>query len=348
MGRFLFATMPGAGHVNPMLPVAAELVRRGDEVEVWTSASFATAVRDTGALLHLMPEPIFPPNGQRIGPRQALAGIRDMLRPPADLLAAAAAAGPGTVVVHDALRGSWGRKIGLPAVAFASSTVRNGYLSTADLAGLLARRDPARTARIRERLLRTRVPRLLARLPIPMTLRAPLTIVTVPRMFQPSGEEFGPECVFVGPCLEPRAGDTDHPILARIAADDRPLVLVALGTAMNNRPEFYRTCFSAFEHMPWQVVLAVGQHTDVGTLGTPPPNVLVADHVPQLEILARAAVFVSHAGMNSTMESLHAGVPMVLLPDIAAAVHRLQAAVHGSGGQAEAADALQKFAASHH
>lgn len=206
-------------------------------------------------------------------------------------------------------------------------------------------------------------------------------------MFQPWGEEFGPECVFVGPCLEPRAGDTDHPILARIAPDDRPLVLVALGTLMNNRPEFYRACFSAFEHMPWQVVLAVGQYTDIGALGSPPSNVLVADHVPQLEILARAAVFVSHAGMNSTMESLHAGVPMVLLPqmieqranarrvvrhgagvllppaptpddirdavtnvltraDMAAAVHRLRAAVRDSGGQAEAADALQKFAAS--
>mgnify|MGYP000904970767 CR=1 FL=1 len=35
MGRFLFVVPPLTGHVNPTLPVAAELVRRGHEV-AWT------------------------------------------------------------------------------------------------------------------------------------------------------------------------------------------------------------------------------------------------------------------------------------------------------------------------
>lgn len=38
--------------------------------------------------------------------------------------------------------------------------------------------------------------------------------------------------------------------------------------------------------------------------------------MPQLDILQRATAFVSHGGMNSTMESLYYGVPMVVIPQM--------------------------------
>lgn len=51
-------------------------------------------------------------------------------------------------------------------------------------------------------------------------------------------------------------------------------------------------------------------------LGPVPHNFLVSSYVPQLEILSRAHVFVTHGGMNSTMESLYYGVPMVAVPQM--------------------------------
>jgi MGT family glycosyltransferase len=36
--------------------------------------------------------------------------------------------------------------------------------------------------------------------------------------------------------------------------------------------------------------------------------------VPQPEVLARAALFITHGGMNSANEALHAGVPMLVVP----------------------------------
>jgi MGT family glycosyltransferase len=41
---------------------------------------------------------------------------------------------------------------------------------------------------------------------------------------------------------------------------------------------------------------------------------VVVDFAPQQELVARAAAVVTHAGMNTTIESLAAGVPLVLVP----------------------------------
>jgi demethyllactenocin mycarosyltransferase len=40
----------------------------------------------------------------------------------------------------------------------------------------------------------------------------------------------------------------------------------------------------------------------------------VAPHVPQLTVLAEADIFVTQGGLNSTMESLFYGVPMIVIP----------------------------------
>ena len=44
------------------------------------------------------------------------------------------------------------------------------------------------------------------------------------------------------------------------------------------------------------------------------PNVYFFDSLPQLAVLEKAAVFITHGGLNSIKESIHAGVPMLLYP----------------------------------
>ncbi len=65
----------------------------------------------------------------------------------------------------------------------------------------------------------------------------------------------------------------------------------------------------------WQVVLATGK-SDLGVLGLPPENFLVRPHVPQLEVLQHSSVFLTHGGMNSVMEGLYYGVPLVVIPQM--------------------------------
>jgi MGT family glycosyltransferase len=62
--------------------------------------------------------------------------------------------------------------------------------------------------------------------------------------------------------------------------------------------------------------LSVGRRIAIDSLGTPPANVLVHAHVPQLDVLQRAAAFITHGGMNSVSESLFYGVPVVVIPQM--------------------------------
>ena len=49
-------------------------------------------------------------------------------------------------------------------------------------------------------------------------------------------------------------------------------------------------------------------------LGEIPENYIVKPFIPQLDVLKRADLFITHAGNNSINESLSFGCPMVLCP----------------------------------
>ena len=47
--RYLFAPIPFTGHVNPGLPIARELVRRGHDVRWYSTPRFKRAIESIGA-----------------------------------------------------------------------------------------------------------------------------------------------------------------------------------------------------------------------------------------------------------------------------------------------------------
>jgi MGT family glycosyltransferase len=140
---------------------------------------------------------------------------------------------------------------------------------------------------------------------------ASLNICFIPREFQPAGDTFDASFHFVGPSLGQRAiEETWQP-----RRKDMPLAFISLGTTpLNDRPDFFRTCLEAFAATPWEVAMAIGDRIGVSELGEIPDNVEVRAFFPQLEVLRHATVFLSHTGMNSTMEALYFGVPLVAFP----------------------------------
>jgi MGT family glycosyltransferase len=102
--------------------------------------------------------------------------------------------------------------------------------------------------------------------------------------------------------------------------DGRPLVFASLGTIPEpvNVPVF-RKIAEACAGVNAQLVLALGRWTEKHDslrekLGTLPGNHLVVDFAPQLALLDKAALLITHAGVNTVLEAITRGVPMVALP----------------------------------
>lgn len=146
-------------------------------------------------------------------------------------------------------------------------------------------------------------------------VRGDLTLFPIPRWLQPDNPLIDASCRFLGPTIDPddRREELDPELAGHLAGSD-PVVHVSLGTLHSGSDAFWLACFEALADLPVRVVLVVGAHTDAAGLGPAPANTLVRASVPQLEVLRKSAVSVTHGGMNSVLEGLHFGVPLVVVP----------------------------------
>lgn len=103
-----------------------------------------------------------------------------------------------------------------------------------------------------------------------------------------------------------------------------------MGTVFNNNVFVYDIILSAFEKLAREeeslsqhlkVVVSVGEKNlknyekrITSEAYKLPRNVHLFPRVPQIELLNRATLFVTHAGMNSTSEAIDLAVPLVCIP----------------------------------
>ncbi|MFC4147309.1 macrolide family glycosyltransferase [Micromonospora mangrovi] len=135
-------------------------------------------------------------------------------------------------------------------------------------------------------------------------------LALLPREFQPRGETFDERYTFVGHSFatdQPGTGSWRHP------SGTGPVALITLGTEVNDRPEFFRTCGAAFADGRWHVVMTVGPGNLPAT-GSGPAHLEVHEWLPFRAVLPHAAVVVCHGGMGSVLESLFFGRPLVIVP----------------------------------
>lgn len=133
-------------------------------------------------------------------------------------------------------------------------------------------------------------------------------VVLIPRVLQPNADRVGPRYVFAGPRIDQRRTEAWAPE----PGDERPLVYVSFGTAYTNQPDIYRLCVETLAGTH-RLVLATGK-VDPTALGPRPAGAHAARTQPQLGVLEHASVFITHAGMGGTVESLWFGVPTVAIP----------------------------------
>ena len=96
--------------------------------------------------------------------------------------------------------------------------------------------------------------------------------------------------------------------------DGRPLVYASLGTTRKNDAAMFHRIAQACSGLDMQLVITLGGRRDPSILAGLPGAPLVVRNAPQLELLRRAAIVITHAGPNTVLETLLHGKPMVALP----------------------------------
>ena len=96
--------------------------------------------------------------------------------------------------------------------------------------------------------------------------------------------------------------------------DGRPLVYASLGTLQNGREATFRCFAEACAGMGVQLVLTHGGGLDSRAASDLSGDPIVVSYAPQLELLARASLTLTHAGLNTVLDSLSCGVPLVAVP----------------------------------
>ncbi len=349
--RILVLNIPASGHIFPTLAVVAELVGRGNRVIYPAVGDFAELVAEAGA--EVVPYRSVDPVAVVAGKNSDRAPVLFLEESLAVLDAAAEYLGGDApdLVAYDTVVRPAGRVLAKrwakPAVelypVFASnehysfaakmmeaSGLMPGAPGASGVAGVAAGPPPA-VVEFGEK-----VARLLAAngisTPVGEFMAQPeeLSIVFLPREFQPAGDTFDERFSFVGPCLSERRflGEWQPPEGAS------RLVLISAGTVNNKDAGFFKAAVGAVADLPWHAVIGIGNGIDPDQLGPLPENVTVRKWVPYLRVLEHAELAVTNAGMGGIMEALSWGRPLIVVPSFPDAMPNADRLVELGLGQA--------------
>lgn len=341
MSKILFFNIPAYGHVNPTFPVVTELVRRGYQVVYYNSGTFEPAIKATGAEFRSYPESGF-------SEADLVKRINNLVTVSVLMLEVSVRLLPflldeierekPDLVIFDSIA-LWGmlatRVKKISTAASICTFVLDG------VPGIIKWRDYLHIFRqafsqlptlqhLRRQLVKTYGPDIFPGKSI-LPCKGDVNIVYTSREFQPATPYIDGSFHFVGPSiLATTRKETDFPW--DLLDPDRTKIYLSLGTLYSNNIDFYHTVLTAFYDHSAQFILSVGSQTDIHELGLVPDNFIIRSFAPQLELLQKVDLFITHGGMNSINESLYYGVPMVVVPQqIEQAINGRQVARQGAG-----------------
>jgi zeaxanthin glucosyltransferase len=138
-------------------------------------------------------------------------------------------------------------------------------------------------------------------------------LTQTPKEFDFESFHWPPQFHYTGPFHDGRGRfESDFP-WDRLTGE--PLIYASMGTLQNGLESAFSTIADAVGRRPgMQLVLSIGPTLDPKQIQSLPVNSIVVSNAPQVELLRRSALCITHAGLNTTLESLAQGVPMVAIP----------------------------------
>jgi zeaxanthin glucosyltransferase len=342
MARIGVFCFPGTGHINPMTALARTLERRGHSVVIFGIPDTEARIRAAGIEFMQIGAEDYPLGTLRrldehLGTLKGLATFRftvERVRNTARMILrdgpdAVRRAGVDALLVDEADMGDTvAQHLGLP---FLSIAMFPPFIRDSRIPAFCFPWQPGDSLFIRVR--NTLGFRLLSRFaapihkvvneqrkawglePIRHAVDALSTIAQITQL--PEALEFdvpGKPAIlhYTGPFVDAQQRPQVPFTWERL--DGRPLVYASLGTMQNGSESIFRTIAQACAALPVQLVISLGGGLEPERLGSLPGSPIVVSYAPQLELVKMAAVVITHAGLNTVLESLAEGVPLVCIP----------------------------------
>lgn len=116
---------------------------------------------------------------------------------------------------------------------------------------------------------------------------------------------------YVGPLRNSSPRSTSFPFEKLTG---QPLIYASLGSVQNTKQDLFRLIAAACEPLDVQLVITHGGGMSQETTDRLPGSPLVVEYAPQQEVIAKASLTITHGGLNTVLDSLSYGVPLVAIP----------------------------------
>lgn len=338
MAHFAFIAPPLAGHWNPMAALAGELIARGHQASVVAIPGAQSMLRDPriGVIDVGAAQPtLLAEVTARLAGQQGLRGLPTVLADMrrqfallcADLPDALRAAGIDALVI-DQLEPAGGlvaRHLGLPYLSVANALPINRdpavpppFTGWSNHPGPLGRWRNRGGYRVNDLL--------LSGLGADISRQAAawgLTARSLEDCLSPTAQIAQTVTAFDFPRLTPsttlhQLGPLRPPAPATTQPDlptgDGPLLFASLGTLQGGRADIFAAIAQAATQLGARLIIAHGGRLPPAAIAALPPDVMLRDFVDQRALLPHVHAVIGHAGLNTTMDSLAAGKPLVVIP----------------------------------
>lgn len=340
---------PGAvGHLNPMASLGRELVRRGHRVTVFGVPDVRAKMAHSGLAFFEMGASEFPPGAldeiyAQLGQLNGLAGFKFSIayfQREAEMIlrhapAAIQAAGVDVLLVDQVTTaaGTVADYLQLPFITVCNALLINRepsvppYFTTwtyqttpwaklrnqigNTLSNVLTR--PLWKTVVRQRQ-RWHLPPYPSR---EASYSQVAQICQLPEGFDFPRQRLAPCFHYTGPLIDPSGTEPvqfNQPPFPFDQLTGQPLIYASLGTLQNRNGAVFEQIAAACQDLEAQLVISLGNpQADPSALQLP-GNPLVVAYAPNQQLIQRASLVITHAGLNTTIGALSQGVPMVAIP----------------------------------